>query len=42
VALRGLRTALLLIPESAREGPAVKAAKLRLSGPVRAGTVDAH
>lgn len=42
VALRGLRTALLLIPESAREGPAIKAAKRRLAGPVGAGAVDAH
>lgn len=42
LALRGLRTALLLIPESVREGPAIKAAKLRLAGPVGADAVDAH
>lgn len=42
IALRGLRTALLLIPESAREGPARKAARERLAGPVGAGAVDAH
>jgi uncharacterized protein (DUF2236 family) len=42
IALRGLRAALLLIPESAREGPAIKAAKVRLAGPVGAGAVDPH
>jgi uncharacterized protein (DUF2236 family) len=42
VALRTLRRTLLLLPESAREGPALKAAKERLAGPVGAGAVDAH